>query len=307
MRINSLAPLICLIASALLARPSSAQNDFESDTASIPWALVAHSDGIVVGTVTKYSLDAQHVEGYVDITVSKVLKGSLPNGPLHTEYGVSGDLGSALKMSQGRPVIAFLMGGADPYLHRQAYQLYEADGVKVLMMDSIESEAAISAEVEREKYQVNTIPAVLNKVSGDTREQVDDAVDKLSSYFKWRRDQGIDDLLKIGCKGVPYIVMRLNSGQPLHGMMHLFEGENDWIWTERNFKQYGPRTVGEALPKVLFQITGIAWQLRDSQQLDDALKQQQYEFWLIYLANHLYQRDPEDFGVWHDDCPGLIW
>lgn len=272
-----------------------------------PWSLVAHSDLIVVGTLLEYTPDAQHNSGFVDIDVSRVLKGSISIGPIHTEYGVSVDLVPFLKANKGKPIIAFLMGGPDPYLHRISYQLWEGDGAETLMLDSASAEAFVSSEVEREKFEVITIPEILSKQDGDTRNRVDDAVDKLSSYFKWRRNQGIEELLTLGCKGVPYIVPHLFDQRPVHGMMQLFEGENDWIWTTDNFEKWGPRSVGEALPKVLFQITGLAWQLRDSPRLDQEPKQKQYDFWLVYLAKHAYQRDPEDYNVWHDDCVGQVW
>lgn len=303
---------LCALADVSSAYPADTSSNISPEQESIPWALVAHSDLIVVGKLTGYGHNTALNNGktqdaYAEIAVSKVLKGSYPNGLLRTAYGINDDLFPFLEHSQGRMVMAFLMGGFDPYLHGPAYQLYEPDGAQVLIPDSPVAEKSVQAELDRERYQIATIPALMADQAGETRQLVDDALDKLSSYFKFRRDQGVDELIKIGCKGVPYIVMDLNDNRPLHGMMHLFEGEGDAIWTSRAFERLGPVTVSDALPRILFQITGVAWQLRERHKQDDDLKKKQYDFWVIYLANHVYQSDPQDFGLWKDQCAGAIW
>lgn len=300
-------------ASASALPPAVQPSDAASpESSAIPWGLVASSDLIVVGRLANYALkmhreDGQIEEGYVEIDVSKVLKGSFSKGLLHTEYGFSDDLIPFIKASRGAVVMAFLVGGYDGFYHGVVYQLYEPEGAGVLRLDSAESERAVEDELSREKYQVATVPALLNAQVGETRDRVDAAVDKLTSYFEFRRNQGVADLVKIGCKGVPFMALHLNDQRPLGGIMKIPGWQTDWIMTADDFKRVGPKTVGDVLPYLLLWVTSMGPPLRDEKQVDDAVRQKSYQFWLAYIANHIYQRDPGNFGVWQDQCTGLVW
>ena len=272
---------------------------------STPWNVIAGSDVIVVGIIQNVVEDppvghdprvSDSRSGKLDIVVLKTLKGHAPD-KLRTDYYVSVGWSDALldsiKELRGKTAILFMLSGTS---HDGLWFAMPAIyGSAVITAYSPDAEQRVKDELSREPLQVSDAAYNLSKLDGGTVEsQVQAAIESMASEQQARIDAGVEQLHKLGCQGLPYIIKHMDDRRLFHGIV---KGPSSW----EAYAQYRAKQMTDALVIVLGQITNPIRPDRDDFSIDDMERRKMINAWILYYAHH-QMHDKSDPSQLPDMC-----
>jgi hypothetical protein len=257
-----------------------------------PWNVIGGSDVIVVGTIVDVIEGPVHKgdpgaadsrSGKLEVVVHKVLKGRAPDR-LRTDYfvsiGWSDELLSTIRELRGKTAILFMLAGSQRGDHEPWFDMPAIYGADAIATDSPEAEQRIKDELAREPLQVSEAAVYLSKLDGGNMEsQVQAAIEDMASDHQGQIDTGEEQLRKLGCNALPYIIKHLDDRRPFRGTV---KGPSSW----EGYAQYGAKQMTDALVMVLGFITDPVRPDRDEFGVDDAERRKMIDSWLLYIAHH---------------------
>jgi hypothetical protein len=249
------------------------------------------ADVIVVGEIEHSVFDAKWQSGTADIRITRIMKGHIEAAKLQFRYdaisGFSDALPSTIGALNHNLAIVFLAAGTRSPSEQLSFEMYSGDGMDALTMDSPAAEQRVRDELDREPKQASSMSAFLMTLHGDIENQVQASIESMADERESRRDTGVNELLKLDCEGVPYMVKAMSDHRPFLGWLRLPNRAPDAF---EAFAQYKPKELLEVISMILSWKTGMGRPDHEELGIDDKESQKIYNYWLIYLANHQ--------GVW---------
>jgi hypothetical protein len=283
--------------------------DSTSEEKRFIWRTVVRSDLIVIGTIGESVIrkEGKHKIRLFKVHVVEVLKGSV-QGDIYIPYGledaqpVGGNPPPPLEphfaaQMLGKRIMAFLEVVSDSSNGATDLIPLEDSYGRIGLADSPALEQAVKTEIGQEAAQISYLSKLQNSSSDDIGNQVTRAIDRLASSSEFQKKEGLETLLQLGCKSVPYIILDMNDHRPFHGNLVLANPPGVF----EVVRQYAPKQMIDALSAILNDITG-----EDSRFISnggsDNERQKEYEFWLIYLGHHFLKPNPDGQHDWIGNC-----
>jgi hypothetical protein len=253
------------------------------------WYMAETADVIVSGKlhVSKnpvISTDKLAEPLAVTLDIQKILKGSVTPSKIGLHYqSVKGEdepLEAKLRHLNGQNVIVFAYLFPDRGYYIDLY--FGEDRV-------IESTPSSLAKVTDAVAQQVSAAKVLERYNtgGDIEKKVTDAIDALSNESESTKNGGINQLVTLGCTGVPFIIKHMRDYRPFHGDLALKTRAPDAF---EGLMHYNPQLVYDALSNLLTYITGAyfyhaeGFETQENREVD-------YHGWVAYLSHTFVARD----------------
>lgn len=218
----------------------------------------------------------------VTMDVQKVLKGSVSQQKISLHYQAVADqdaqLESQLRSLSGKDAIVFAYTFPDRGYYIDLY--FGEDRV-------IPSTPSAVTEITSNLKQGTTVASASDyKSGGDIEGKVTDAINSLASETESTKNDGINQLVNLGCAGVPFIIKHMRDSRPYHGDLALKPRDPNAF---EGLMHYNAKTVYDALSHLLSYITGAYFNHSENfnSQTDRDLD---YHGWQVYLA-HLGSAD----------------
>lgn len=254
-----------------------------SELPNVGWYDVASSDLIIIGQLqNEDTRDFAKKHGDLKIRVIKVLKGDYDNKEVMVNYFVFSQLDKAWQKSlsqlDGKEVIVFANVGR----HDTELLIRTNPRVVPVRKYSPELEQIVEKEVAIESKRSAAMANIL-KDFRSIDSQVTSAIDMITSSNQRDVDTGTSELVNLGCRGVPAIILNMNDDRSFSGRyIKIKNSENSF----ESFRTYRPQKILEALAAILNAITGLSFENIYNGGTPEE-RRLEYHDWLIYLTHYL--------------------